>query len=577
MNEKSIWRQLWALLKPYRWAMLGAGLLGAAAVLANVGLIGTSAVLISWAALKPPLLHLMVLIVAVRFFGITRAGLRYGERYINHDLTLRILSKLRLSVYQAIEPLMPAGLGNLSEGQLFGRLTKDIETLQYFYLRAIAAPLTAGLVGISGVLWLGLFSPPAATVLAVMLPVSGLLVPWLIKRRSTALVGQCSVRQEQLHIYLIDFIKGIGDLQGAAATDRYKRRLLNLWQQNQADRRRLTAWQTLTTQAITYLSHVALWLALVVTIPLAAGGEVSGIFLAMVVLVVWTCFEAVIPLPQTLIQLEQSRAAAGHIFELAAGKQALARPAFTAVWPKVHTLQLEAVGFAYDKSQMALADISCVVPDGASVAVVGASGSGKSTLADLLLGFRQPTSGRITVGGVSLKDFDEATLRAHIGVVEQSPYLFHATLRENLLLARTDANEAALWQALEQAQLAQWVRTLPLGLDTPVGEGGLKLSGGQRQRVALARLFLRDYDIIILDEATQGLDTLTAGALLQEIRRFAANKTIIMITHTLTELDDRQQIMVLEAGRMVQLGTKQELLAQEGLFAHMWALEQARF
>ena len=298
----------------------------------------------------------------------------------------------------------------------------------------------------------------------------------------------------------------------------------------------------------------------------------------MVVLVVWTSFEAVIPLPQTLIQLEQSKAAAGHVFELIDQAQKLPeRAAKQAAWPEEHTLRLEAVDFAYDAEHPLFEQVSLTIPAGGRIAVVGASGSGKSTLADLLLGFWQPTGGAITIGGVPLTELSEETLRAHIGIVEQSAYLFNATLRENLLLAQPKASEEALWQALAQAQLAEFVRSLPAGLDTPLGEGGMKLSGGQRQRVALARLFLRDYDIIILDEATQGLDTLTAAELLQEIQRWSLNKTVITITHSLAELQDQQHIVVLDHGRVAEAGSKAQLLAQDGMFARMWAMEKARF
>lgn len=579
MSKQPILRRLWAFLKPYWPAMLGAGFLSAATVFANVGLIGTSAVLISWAALRPPILDLMVLIVAVRFFGIARAALRYAERYINHDITLRILSKLRVMVYQAIEPLMPEGVAGFSQGQLFGRLTEDIETLQFFYLRAIAAPLTAGLVLTGSSLWLWQFSPPAAVILALALLTGGVLVPYMIKRRSAQTAQQTAVLRERLHTELVDFIKGLGDLQGAAAGEKYHRQLTETWRGFRLGRNHLTAWQNLTTNAITYLSHLALWLALVATIPLVSSGQLAGVYLAMVVLVVWTSFEAVIPLPQTLIQLEQSKAAAGHVFELMDQAQQHAQKAAArrAAWPKEHTLRLEAVDFAYTPGQPLFEQLSLTIDAGTQLAVVGASGSGKSTLADLLLGFWQPSGGQITVGGVPLADLGEETLRAHIGVVEQSPYLFNATLRENLLLARPEASETELWQALEQAKLAEFVHGLPKGLDTPLGEGGMKLSGGQRQRVALARLFLRDYEIVILDEATQGLDTLTAGELLQEIRRWSLNKTVITITHNLAELGEGQQIVVLEQGRIAESGDKAQLLAQNGLFAKMWAMEMARF
>lgn len=578
MNKRYHLRRLLVMLKPYWPAMLGAGFLSAATVLANVGLIGASAVLISWAALQPPILDLMMLIVAVRFFGISRAALRYTERYITHSITLRILSKLRVAVYQAIEPLMPAGLGRYSEGQLFSRLTEDIETLQYFYLQSVAAPLTAGLVLVSSSVFLGFFAPIAAMVLAVMLLVGGVAVPLAIHRSSARTAAALGRDKESLRVQLMDYIKGIGDLRSNAAAQLYRQRITERLTAVMNGRKRLSAWQNLTTNAITYLSHVALWLALAVTIPLVADGQLNGIFLAMVVLVVWTSFEAVISLPQTLIQMEQSQAAAAHVFELMdQGEMAAAGMPDSEPFPKEHTICFEQVDFAYTPGEPLYQQLNLTIKAGKQVALVGASGSGKSTLVNLLLGFWQPDGGRITIGNTPLERIDQAALRQGISVVDQSPYLFNATIRENLLLAHPEASDAALWQALERAQLAEFVRALPQGLETSVGESGMKLSGGQRQRIALARMFLRDGQIIILDEATQGLDTLTTAELLQEIHRWSANKTVITITHSLKGLALVDQIVVFQQGQIVERGQEAELLRQQGLYAQMYALERAQF
>lgn len=207
------------------------------------------------------------------------------------------------------------------------------------------------------------------------------------------------------------------------------------------------------------------------------------------------------------------------------------------------------------------------MPAGTSLALVGHTGSGKSTLAALVSRLYDPTQGRVTVDGVDIRDLDPEDLASVVGVVSQETYLVHASIRENLLLARPDADEARLWQALAAAQVADLVASLPDGLDTVVGSRGYRFSGGEQQRIAIARTLLRDPRVLVLDEATSALDNETERELQAAIETLAKGRTTITIAHRLSTVEGADQIVVLDDGVVAEQGTHDELLQQAGAYA----------
>jgi ATP-binding cassette subfamily C protein CydC len=233
-------------------------------------------------------------------------------------------------------------------------------------------------------------------------------------------------------------------------------------------------------------------------------------------------------------------------------------------------LQLDRVSFAYRvEDGLVLDQISLDVAAGSWVAVVGPSGSGKSTLGHLVLRFWDPTSGEIRIGGHNIRDYALDDLRRMVGVVAQDTHIFADTLRNNLLLARPDAAEGEIAQALERAQLAEFVEGLPRGLDTWVGEQGLRLSGGERQRLAIARTLLKNAPILLLDEATANLDPITEQALLAAIHELMRGRTVLMVSHRLIGMERMDEIVVLDHGRIVERGTHDHLSAAHGLYRQM--------
>ena len=217
----------------------------------------------------------------------------------------------------------------------------------------------------------------------------------------------------------------------------------------------------------------------------------------------------------------------------------------------------------------ALAGISLDVPAGATVALVGPSGAGKSTIANLFLRFWDPQAGVVRLDGRDLREYRLDELRRRIALVAQDTYLFNATLRDNVLVARPDASEAEVAKAIERASLAEFVAALPEGLDTRVGERGARLSGGQRQRVAIARAFLKDAPVLILDEATSHLDAVNEQAVREALAELARARTTLVIAHRLSTIRGADRIVVLDAGRVVQVGSHAALVAERGLYARL--------
>lgn len=238
-------------------------------------------------------------------------------------------------------------------------------------------------------------------------------------------------------------------------------------------------------------------------------------------------------------------------------------------------VSFDAVSFAYEENRRILFDVSFTIPAGRTLAVVGSSGAGKSTLARLLFRFYDVSGGAVRINGTDIRQLSQASLRRHIGIVPQDTVLFNDTIRYNIAYGRPDATEEEIVQAARAASIHDFIASLPQGYDTPVGERGLKLSGGEKQRVAIARTLLKNPPILVLDEATSALDTRTERAIQDELRQIARDRTTLIIAHRLSTVADADEIIVLEAGRVLERGTHAELIRQAGRYAQMWALQQA--
>jgi thiol reductant ABC exporter CydC subunit len=530
--------------------------LGAAAVAAGIGLLATSGYLISKAALEPPILSLTVAIVGVRFFAIARAVFRYLERVVSHDLTFRLLADLRVRFFRRLVPVAPAA----RSGDLLSRFVGDVDSLQHFFLRALAPPLVALATGVVAVAVTAAFSPEAALVLLAGLVVAATLIPlvgWLASRSAGR---RRSPARGELSAELVEVLRGGPELLAYGATHERRRRV------EAADARvaRLARREAVTS-GLTAGLGMLVTSATVVGVVVAAAGRVDGVYLAALAFIALAAFEGFTPLAAAAQQLSLT-AGAAHRLEAVASGPTVEEPLSPVPPERAQVVALEGARLRYDGGPWVLDGVDLALAPGRRVALVGASGSGKTTIARLLVRFEELDEGRATLNSRDLSEFAHADVRREIVLAAEDAYLFASTIRENVRLARPGATDEEIRDALERAGAGRWVDSVPDGLDTFVGEDGALVSGGQRQRIALARALLSDASILVLDEPTVHLDDEGATAFVDDLFAATDGVGLLLITHRLDGLARFDEIVVLDRGRVVERGTEAELLAAGGAF-----------
>jgi ATP-binding cassette subfamily C protein CydC len=541
-----------------------ATLLGAGATGAAIGLIATSAWLVSRSSQRPPESVVAIAIVGVQFFALCRGLCRYCERLLGHDAAFRVLASLRVGVYERLERLAPLGLPAFRSGELLARLAHDVDSLQDLLLRVVPPFVIALLVGVItvGLVWWML--PAAGLILLLALLLAAVAVPWL----TGALAARGEVRQASarglLTAAVVDLLEGAPELVVNGAAPEQLRRALaldaELTQVARAGARTTGVGQGLTSLCC----GLAMWGALLVGVEAVHAGRLDGVLLAGIALIPLVAFELVTGLPAATQTLQRMRRAAARVREVIDTPVAVTEPAHPLALVRdtpTHALRVRGLRGAYPgEDRAALAGVDFDLSPGRRVAVVGPSGAGKSTLAGLLLRFIPYQGGSATLDGVEIADLDGDELRRVVGLVGQDAHVFDSTLEENLRLARRDATTEDLCAALAQARLLDWVEGLPDGLATEVGEHGVRMSGGQRRRLVIARALLADFPILILDEPGEHLDTATADAILADLLAGTREKATLLITHRLAGLDEVDEILVLDHGCVLERGTHAELI-----------------
>lgn len=524
--------------------------LGAGAVLATVGLLTTSGYLISRAAQRPEILALSVAIVGVRFFGISRALLRYGERLVSHDLAFRTLTELRSRFFRRLVPLVPAGLGGVDRGELLGRFVGDVDRLQDLYLRALSPPLIAALAGSVAVLVAFLILPVAALALALGLLAAGVLAPLATRVSARSAGRRQAAARAVLGGDLVTIASGSAELAVAGRgndwierTDRASERLAAL-------QRRDALSGGLAAGLLTAIGAATVVAVLAVSIPAVGSGALPGVMLAALALLTMGAFEAVAPLGAAAASIDACAAAAVRVEAVLERESPVAEPSRPLPAPP-GDLELRGVRCRYeDDGPWVLDGASLALREGEAVALIGESGAGKSTLADLAVRFRDPAGGSISIGGVPLAAIGGEGVRAAVRLCSQDAYLFTTTLRDNVALGRAGASEAEVLAALEAVGLGEWVASLPRGLETEVGEAGARVSGGQRQRIAVARMFIAEARFLIFDEPTAHLDRDGAEDLLEALAALKHRHGVLAISHDRDSLGSFDRVLELRGGRI---------------------------
>ncbi|MFF5186613.1 thiol reductant ABC exporter subunit CydD [Streptomyces sp. NPDC000345] len=552
-------------------------LLGSLALGSAVGLMATSGWLISRASQQPPVLYLMVAVTATRAFGIGRAVFRYAERLVSHDAVLRMLADTRVAVFRRLERLAPAGLRTTRRGDLLTRLVADVDALQDYWLRWLLPAGAAAVVSAGSVAFTAWLLPEAGAVLAAGLLAAGVGVPLVTGAVARRAERRLAPARGVLATRTADLLTGTAELTvaGALPARTAEVRAADGVLTRIASR---AATATALGDGLTALvSGLTVAAAALVGAQAVAAGRLDGVTMAVVVLTPLAAFEAVLGLPLAVQYRQRVRRSAERVYEVLDSPEPVREPerprqAPASPFPLV-VRGLSARHAGQDRE--ALAGVDLTLAQGRRIAVVGPSGSGKTTLAQVLLRFLDADAGSYTLGGVDAGALDGDDVRRLVGLCAQDAHLFDSSVRENLLLARKGASEDELRDALARARLLEWADGLPDGLDTLVGEHGARLSGGQRQRLALARALLAGFPVLVLDEPAEHLDLPTADALTADLLAATEGRTTLLITHRLAGLAAVDEVVVLDAGRVVQRGPYQELAAVEGPLRRMVEREEA--
>lgn len=545
--------RLLRLFRPYRaWIAAGIGL-SVVVALSNVALLALSGWFIASMALSGlgnQMFNFFTPAAAIRGLAILRTVARYLERIVTHEATLRLLSALRVWFYGRLEPLAPAGLQAYRGSDLLSRIRADVDSLDNFYLRILAPVVSAAICVVALLAAMSMISVNVALINGIGLLLAGVVLP-LIAQRSGRRPGERLVTaRAALRAGVTDCCRGSGELRVYGAVGRQGAHLDELGQALISDQRHLARIKGLFSGLSTLAAQASMLAAVIVIIPVIHAGALPPAHLALIAFFVLSSFDTIASLPVAFQSLGETLAAARRIFEIADAEPEVVDPVQPGPSPTRFDIDIDALRMRYSAdTPWALDSVSLRVPEGSALGIVGPSGSGKSTLFNVLLRFWDYQDGEATIGGVPLDALGGEEARSLFAVVAQQSHLFNTSIRENLLLARPSASEEDLIAALRQAAVLDEVMAFPRGLDTYVGEAGARLSGGQARRITIARAYLKNAPVLLLDELTEGLDAQSEQLVLRALKPLMRGRTTLVITHHPEVLTLVDQVITLRDGR----------------------------
>ena len=528
-----------------------AGLLGLASAAATIGLLAGSGYIIGRAASRPGLGSLVGVLAGVEVLAFLRGPLRYAERLVGHDATLRALARWRVWLYDCLTPRVPAALAGWRSGDLLTRAIDDVDTLQDLYLRTLL-PLAIALSTASlGLVVVGLILPVSALALGLPLAVACTVPPVLAWRRSGS--DETAELAGTLSAHLVDAVHGAADLLAFGADAAMREGLELMSDRTDALDRRQAKGDAVAAVITQLCLGAALIAVLAVTVNAVHGHHLNPVMVAVLPLAALATFEPVPGIAAAAARARAVGASARRLLALDAVPVPVTDPPVTtSLRPGPPDVSFSDASLRYAPSlPRALDGVTLRIPAGARVAVTGSSGAGKSSLVNALLRFWPLEEGTVALADIPLDQLAQSDVRAACALVDQRAHLFAGSVRSNVTLGRPDATDAEVAAALAAAQLGEWVTSLPLGLDTPVGDDGVSVSGGERRRLAVARALLAGGPVLILDEPTGGLDVPLADRLLADVLEAADQRSVLLITHRAGEAARCATTITLEAGHVV--------------------------
>lgn len=523
--------------------LFGSALLGAMTLISSIALMATSGWLISKAALMPPVLTLSVAVVGVRTFALSRGVARYAERLLSHSATFNSLTGIHRAVFDRLERLAPAGLPAFRRGDLLARLVADVDAVQDLPLRVVL-PITSGIFAASFAVGLSAWLlPSAGLVMFLTLLFAGAVIPLITSWNAAKSEKATAQVRGELVDELIEFYSGNADIISLGQHDAALNRLTELDEKLTTIARKQAFASGLASGLLILAQGVAILCSTYVAIVAFTDGKIDGALLAVLAMIPMAAFESVSNFPNAALALARVRSSANRLIEVMDSPDPITEPAQSSTISSVE-IKLTNASAAW-ANQDAVRDVNFVVPQNSSLGLVGPSGSGKSTIIAILQKFLPLRSGKYTVGGVDSTQLTGQVIRENVIVSSPEQHIFATTIAENLRLASDhpqDLTDEQMWKALAQVQLADWVKAMPNQLETMIGERGNTMSGGQKQRLALARLFVANPNVWVLDEPTEHLDSQLADQVMENVLAATNAKSLIVASHRLADTSNLDQV-----------------------------------